>query len=73
MPRILNKNTDLRKSWEKALSSYHENPRLDSTVYLGDQEVWSIILRENEGLTSKKLKELSKTKVLSPEEEFDNK
>tara|TARA_R110000737_G_scaffold72816_1_gene101345 strand:+ start:12188 stop:12832 length:645 start_codon:yes stop_codon:yes gene_type:complete len=73
IPRILNKNADLRKSWEKALSNYHENPRLDSTVYLGDQEVWSIILRENEGLTSKKLKELGKTKKLSPEEEFDNK
>ena len=73
IPRILNKNAELKKSWEKALSNYHENPRLDSTVYLGDQEVWSIIVYENEGLSNKKLKKLGKTKALKPEKEFDNK
>ena len=71
VPRILNKNPELRKSWEKALSNYHEDPRLNSVVHLGDQEVWSIIIYEEEGINEEKLKRLGKTQKLTPSKEFD--
>lgn len=71
VPRILNKNPELRKSWEKALSNYHEDPRLNSVVDLGDQEVWSIIIYEEEGISEKKLKNLDKKAKLTPNKEFD--
>ena len=72
LPKIFNKCSSMKSSWEKALSNSHENPRLDSTVDLGDQEVWGIIVKEKEGLNEQKLINLGKTPQLSPEKEFDN-
>ena len=67
LPRILSRCPELRKSWEKALSSSENDP-----VILGDQEVWSIIDKNKEGLSSKMLKQLGVTQKLNPAKEFDN-
>lgn len=72
IPLIFNKDDGLRQSWEKALSNPHENPRLDSTICLEGKEVWSKILRENEGLSDVILKAIGSTSKLTPEKEFNN-
>jgi hypothetical protein len=72
LPCILNKDTGLKRSWENAMSAPHPDPRIDSTVRLGDAEVWSKILKENEGLSDEKLRNLGKTPKLTPAKEFDN-
>lgn len=72
LPRILNRCSDLKRSWEKALSAPHKDPRLDSTVILGEQEVWSKINKEKEGISDNILKNLGKTPQLTPAKEFDN-
>ena len=49
--KIFNKHPGLKKTWEEALSAPHPNPRFDSTIHLGDQELWGLIMREVEGLS----------------------
>lgn len=68
--QILNKGAGLKKSWEDALSAPHPDPRIDSSVCLGDQELWSKILYENEGLSTEELQSISKSSKIIPQEEF---
>jgi hypothetical protein len=68
---ILGKSSELKRSWENALSSPHPDPRLDSTVSLEGMEVWPIIQKEKEGLCDETLKSLdSNSKQITPNEEF---
>jgi hypothetical protein len=50
IPMILMKSDALKNSWEKNLSFF--GPDINSPADLGDQEVWSRIIPENETLTS---------------------
>lgn len=72
LPRILNKCAELKASWERAISAPHPDSRYDSTVLLGDAEVWSRIDKEKEGLSDEILKNLGNTPKLTPAKEFDN-
>ena len=52
---ILSKGVDLKHGWEKKLS----NSKIDYAADLGDQEVWSSILIENERINDVVLKEIA--------------
>lgn len=66
IPLIFNKSENLKESWEKKLSNdgiiNGKYVGVDSMVSLGDQEVWSILVKEKESLTREILKELNKNK-----------
>jgi hypothetical protein len=65
IPLILNKAYSLKEAWENMLGCDN------SVVNLGDQEVWSRILKENEGLSTEKLQTLSTNRSLVPTTDFD--
>jgi len=67
IPLILNKAISLKNTWEKLLHS----PDIDFIADLKDQEVWSKILKENEGLTSERLQILGKNQSLVPAMDFE--
>ncbi len=64
LPLILNKAQTLKDSWEERLS----NPGSPANLY--DQEVWPIINRHKEVLSSEVVDSLSQKKNLLPSEEF---
>ena len=66
IPLILNKNRSLKESWESKL----HHPGIGFVADLGEQEVWSIILREEEGLATEHLQTLSKNQSLVPTMDF---
>lgn len=66
IPLILNKNRSLKETWESKLHA----PGIGFIADLGEQEVWSKILKEDEGLASEHLQTLSKNQSLVPTMDF---
>lgn len=66
IPLILNKDIGLKGTWEGLLS----NPGIKYVADLAEQEVWSKLLKEDEGLSSAKIQSLSTNRSLVPTMDF---
>lgn len=66
---VLNKSDILKATWEEKLSLVA--PGINSPAYLGDQEVWSKIIYDEQILTNEVFTELKVLKKLKTSHEFD--